>query len=102
MANTAKALYRGAATTNTGTVLYTAPASTTSVITNIVVVNTNTSAAATYTMALDGVSLFPGTTIPAGGVVTVDVKQVLATTKTITGGASAITVSFHISGMEIA
>ena len=102
MANTAKALYRGAATTNTGTVLYTVPASTTSVITNIVVVNTNTSAAATYTLALDGVSLFPGTTIPAGGIVTVDVKQVLTTTKTITGGASATTVNFHISGMEIA
>jgi hypothetical protein len=102
MANTAKALYRGAATTNTGTVLYTVPASTTSVITNIVVVNTNTSAAATYTLALDGVSLFPGTTIPAGGIVTVDVKQVLTTTKTITGGASAATVNFHISGMEIA
>ena len=102
MANTAKALYRGAATTNTGTVLYTVPASTTAVITNIVVVNTNTSAAATYTLALDGVSLFPGTTIPAGGIVTVDVKQVLTTTKTITGGASATTVNFHISGMEIA
>ena len=102
MANTAKALYRGAATTNTGTVLYTVPASTTSVITNIVVVNTNTSAGATYTLALDGVSLFPGTTIPAGGIVTVDVKQVLTTTKTITGGASATTVNFHISGMEIA
>jgi hypothetical protein len=26
---------------------------------------------------------------------------VLATTNTITGGASAITVSFHISGVEI-
>lgn len=102
MANTAKALFRGAATTNTATVLYTVPSSTTTVVTNIVVVNTNTSAAATYTIALDGVSFFPGTTIPAGGVVTLDIKQVLATTKTITGGASAATVNFHISGMESA
>jgi hypothetical protein len=102
MANTAKALFRGAATSNTATVLYTVPSSTTTVVTNVVVVNTNTSATATYTLALDGVGLFPGTTIPAGGVVTLDIKQVLTTTKTITGGASATTVNFHISGMESA
>jgi len=28
-------------------------------------------------------------------------KQVLATTKTIKGGASATTINFHISGVEI-
>lgn len=102
MANTAMALYRGAATTTTTTALYTVPASTTTVITNIVVVNTNTSATATYTLTLDNVTLFPGTTIPAGGIVTLDIKQVLNTTKIIRGGASATTVNFHISGMEIA
>lgn len=102
MANIAKALFRGAATTTTNTVLYTVPASTTTVVTNIVVVNTNLSATATYTLALDSVPLFPGVSIPAGGVVTIDVKQALATTKTITGGASATTVNFHISGMESA
>jgi len=102
MANIAKALFRGAATTTTNTVLYTVPASTVTVVTNIVVVNTNLSAAASYTLALDSVSLFPGVSIPAGGVVTIDVKQALATTKTITGGASATTVNFHISGMESA
>jgi hypothetical protein len=31
-----------------------------------------------------------------------DLKQVLATTKIIAGFASAVTVSFHISGVEIA
>jgi hypothetical protein len=31
-----------------------------------------------------------------------DIKQVLATTQTLTGGASAATVNFHVSGMEIA
>jgi hypothetical protein len=31
-----------------------------------------------------------------------DLKQVLATTKIIAGLASAVTVSFHISGVEIA
>jgi hypothetical protein len=32
----------------------------------------------------------------------IDMKQVLAATKTITGGASATTINFHISGVEIA
>jgi hypothetical protein len=100
MANTPVALFRGAATTTTSTTLYTVPSSTTTVVTNIVVTNTSTSTAATYTLSLDNVTLFPGATIPAGGVVTLDVKQVLATTKTIKGGASATTVNFHISGME--
>ena len=40
MATTTKALFRGAATTSTGTVLYTTPASTTTVLTNIIVTNT--------------------------------------------------------------
>ena len=100
MANTAKALFRGAATTNTNTVLYTVPASTVSIVTNIVIVNTNLSAAASYTLNLNSVALFPGISIPAGGVVTIDVKQVLTAAQTITGGASATTVNFHISGME--
>jgi hypothetical protein len=30
----------------------------------------------------------------------IDMKQVLGTTKLITGGASATSVSFHISGVE--
>jgi hypothetical protein len=30
----------------------------------------------------------------------IDMKQVLTTTKLITGGASATSVSFHISGVE--
>jgi hypothetical protein len=30
-----------------------------------------------------------------------DIKQVLATTNTIKGGASATTINFHIGGVEI-
>jgi hypothetical protein len=100
MANLAKALFRGAATTNTATVLYTVPASTSTVITNIIV--TNTSTAGTFTLLLDGVAISSGTAIGANAIVTLDLKQVLATTKTITGGASATSINFHISGMEIA
>ena len=101
MANLPKALFRGAASTTVGTVLYTVPAATTTVVTNIMVTNTATTAG-TYTIALDGVALASGVIIPGSGYVTLDMRQVLATTKTITGGANATTINFHISGMESA
>jgi hypothetical protein len=100
MATTVKALFRGAATTTVGTTLYTVPASTTAVVTNIVVTNT-AGTSATYTLALDGISI--ATTVVIGPLdsIVIDMRQVLAATKTITGGASATTVNFHISGVEI-
>ena len=99
MANTAKALVRATAATSSGT-LYTVPASTTTVVTNIVVTN-SAATAATFTITLDGVDLFKTCAIAANTTAMFDVKQVLATTKIIAGFASAVTVSFHISGMEI-
>lgn len=100
MATTSKALFRGAATTNTATVLYTVPSSTTAVITNILIANTG-STAYTWTMALDGVSIGTTVSIPANSTAVLDLKQTLTTTKTITGGASNVAVVFHISGVEI-
>jgi hypothetical protein len=100
MATTSKALFRGAATTNTATTLYTTPASTTTVVTSIVVVNTAGSAG-TFTLGLAGTSLATTVAIGANSIITLDVKQVLATTNVITGGASATTITFHISGVEI-
>lgn len=101
MANTAKALFRGAATTTTTTTLYTVPASTTAVITNIAVTNTS-STAYTFTLALDDIAIHTATSIQGNTTVYIDLKQTLATTKTIKGGASNTAVNFHISGMEIA
>lgn len=98
---TSKALFRGAATTTVGTTLYTVPSSTTTVVTNIAVTNTGSSAY-TFTLALDGVALHTTATIAANTTAYIDCKQVLATTKTITGGASNTAVNFHISGVEIA
>ncbi len=100
MATTSKALARTAAATSS-TTLYTVPASTTTVVTNIVVTNSAASAA-TFTITLDGVDLFKTCAIAANSTATFDLKQVLATTKIIAGFASAITVAFHISGVEIA
>lgn len=105
MANTLKALFRGAATTTTTTVLYTVPASTSTVVTNICVTNT-AATAATFTLGMGtagaNTALHTTTAIAANSTIYLDIRQVLATTNTITGGASAVTVSFHISGVEVA
>ena len=99
MATTSKALARTAAATSS-TTLYTVPSSTTTVVTNIAVCN-NTSTAGTFTILLDDVELHKDTAIAANSTVYIDLKQVLATTKTIKGLASATTIDFHISGVEI-
>ena len=99
MATVTKALARTAAATSSAT-LYTVPASTTAIITNIAVANTATSAA-TFTLLLDDVDLHTTTAVAANSTIYIDLKQVLATTKTIKGFASATTVDFHISGVEI-
>ena len=100
MAVTSKALARTSAATSSAT-LYTVPSSTTAVVTNIAVTNTAGSAG-TFTLLLDDVSLHTTTAIAANTTVYIDCKQVLATTKTIKGLASATTINFHISGVEIA
>ena len=100
MATTSKVLFRGAAATSS-TTLYTTPSSTTTVLTNIAVTNTAGSAG-TFTLLLDDVSLHTTAAIAANTTAYIDCKQVLATTKTIKGLASATTINFHISGVEIA
>ena len=99
MATTTKALARQAAAL-TSTTLYTVPASTTTVVTNILVVNTAASSA-TFDLLLDDVSIANDVVVAANDTLSIDLKQVLTTTKTIKGLASAITVNFHISGVEI-
>ena len=99
MATLSKALARQAAATSSAT-LYTVPASTTTIVTNIVVSN-SAAAAATFTITLDGVDLFKTVSLAANSTAMFDIKQTLATTKIIAGFASATTVNFHISGVEI-
>jgi hypothetical protein len=100
MATTTKALFRGAATTTLTTTLYTVPSATTAVVTNIVVANT-AATAATFDLSLNGVKLADAVAIAADSISVIDLKQVIAATHTIQGGASATTVNFHISGVEI-
>ena len=100
MATTSKALFRGAATTTTTTTLYTVPSATTTVVTDIVVTNT-AAGVGSFTILLDDVSIATTVTVGAYDSTVIALKQVLATTKTIKGGASATTINFHISGVEI-
>ena len=100
MASTSKTLFRGAATTTVGTTLYTVPPSTTTKILNIIVTNTAGSAG-TFTIALNATTIHTTTAIAANTSIYIDCAQVLAATKTITGGASAVTINFHIAGEEI-
>ena len=99
MANTFKVLHRAAADTSEQT-LYTVPSATTTLVNNIIVTNT-ASADATYTLGLDGVSMATDVSVPANDSAVLDIKQVLSASATITGLASATTVNFHISGLEI-
>jgi hypothetical protein len=99
MPTVTKALAREAAATSSAT-LYTVPSATTAVITNIAVTNSATSGA-TFTLLLDDIDLHTTTAIAANTTVYIDLKQVLAAAKTIKGFASATTIDFHISGVEI-
>lgn len=99
MATTSKALARTAAATS-NTTLYTTPSATTTIVTNIAVTNTAASAG-TFTLNLNGIALASSTAIAANDTVVIDLKQALSATQTISGSASAVTINFHISGVEI-
>ena len=100
MATTTKQMYRGAASLTSAT-LYTVPSATTAVVSNIIVTNT-AAAAGTFTLNLNGTALFTTVALAANSTATFDLKQVLSATQTITGLASATSINFQISGVEIA
>lgn len=100
MATTSKTLFRGAAATSSAT-LYTTPSATTTVVTDIVIANT-TSSSATYELLLNDIVLAKTVTVGANDSTIIQLKQPLTATQTIKGLASATTVNFHISGVEIA
>jgi len=68
-----------------------------------VVANTAASSAS-FDLSIDGVQIANDVVVAANDTLVIDLKQVIpanATPKTITGLASATTVNFHISGVEI-
>lgn len=99
MATTAKKIFRGAASTN-NTTLYTVPSATKTIVNTVVITNT-ASSNATYDMSFGDIVIANDVTVPANDSLIAEVKQVLDATETIKGLASASTVNFHISGLEI-
>jgi hypothetical protein len=52
-------------------------------------------------MGLGSTNFATAISVPANDSTVIDIKQVLAATQTITGGASATSLNFHIAGVEI-
>jgi hypothetical protein len=100
MATTSKILFRGAASISS-TTLYTVPSATTTIVTDIVISNTAASSG-TYELLLNDVVLAKTVTVGANDSTIIQLKQPLTATQTIKGLASATTINFHISGVEIA
>jgi hypothetical protein len=80
--------------------IYTVPASTTTIATNIVVTN-KLASATTFTVCLDSVCIAYQQTLAANSTASFDLKQVLATTKTIMAAASSYAVNVQVSGMTV-
>lgn len=99
MAATPTLFYRGSASTSSAT-LYTVPSSTTAVLTDIVISNTNSNQQY-VTMTVDGVNILPTVPIAPNTVITLQPKTVIATTKILAGLATSTDVKFHISGVAI-
>lgn len=99
MAVVSKVLARTAAAT-ASTTLYTTPAGSTAVVTNIVICNPTT-AAVTASLLLNDVDLLNSVSVAANTSAFFDLKQVLPASQTIKGLASSTSVDFHISGVEI-
>jgi hypothetical protein len=99
MATLTKALARTAAATSS-TTLYTVPAGTTTVVTNIVICNP-TGSAVTASMTINAIDLLGSVSIAANSSAFFDLKQVIPATQVIAGSASSTSVDFHISGVEI-
>ena len=99
MATATKVLARTAAAT-TSTTLYTVPSATTTVVSDIVITNTGASSG-TFNILLNDVSLATLVTVGGYDSTVISLKQVLTAAQTIKGFASATTINFHISGVEV-
>lgn len=99
MPNIAKSLYRDNAPTSS-TTLYTVPSLTSTVITDMFLVNTGSSENS-ITINFNGKAIIPTTHIAGNSVVNFSMKQVLAAGQTITANASSSSIIIHLSGMEI-
>jgi hypothetical protein len=103
MATLTKAMARDSFATSLADIYIVPSAETTAIVTNIVVTNT-TNVNQSFNILLDGVQLFHNTPIAGNSTISIDIKQVLdpsGTPKKITGFATAATLKYHISGIEL-
>jgi hypothetical protein len=100
MADTLKELFDGELTA-LGATLYTVPASTTIIITEIIVAN-KTGADVVATIAVGNTKIVPAKPIPANDSLVIKTHTNLTSGKTIVGSAGADTsIDCHISGIEV-
>ena len=99
MATTSKQFFRGAASL-TETTLYSVPSSTSAVVTNIIITNTSADPQ-TVTIEIDGVPIIVDGEIQGNDAIVWDIKQLLGELAVISGSASATSINFHVSGVEI-
>ncbi len=100
MATLPKKLYIGTPGTTSAT-LYTTPASTTTILKNVVLSNT-TATAAVVTISVAGKNIVSGYTIQPNDTVVIDLSLVLSAADTITGvQATASAVNVFLSGVEV-
>lgn len=101
MATLPKKLYVGTPSTTSAT-LYTTPASTNTILKNIVLTNT-TAAASIVTIGVAGKNIVSGYAVAANDTVVIDLSIVLNAADTITGvQTTASAVNVFLSGVEVA
>jgi hypothetical protein len=99
MATISKAMFRGPATTTNDT-LYSVPSASTAIVTNIIITNTS-SERQTFTLSLASVAIASGAEIQGNSLAVFDIRQPLSGLEAVSGFASATSVNFHVSGVEI-
>lgn len=98
--STPKLLYRGAAATSS-TSLYYVPTSTTTVLTDIVISNTDLNQQS-VTILINSTILIPAVPIAAGAVVNFQFRTALNAADTIYAYATSTNINLHLSGVTIA
>jgi hypothetical protein len=81
--------------------VYTVPSSTTAIATNAIITNPTTSAILA-SLTIDGVAVAKQLSVPASSSTFIDIKQVIATTKTISVLTTSPQADVMISGMTVA
>lgn len=95
-----KVLFRGAIPA-TNTSVYSVPASTSAIVTNVIVANTSSSPI-NLSISVGGFSVFASTEVLGNTSVFIDLKQVMNEFDAIEVSGSTTGLDIHVSGVEVA